>query len=141
MIAITTRTSISVNPEHGLRDMSLYTKDDESVGVTAARIDNTHRERMQGGTGRGAAISGMVNVPPRTMMVELCRRSVLDEPSRPGSRTAQIVRKTRETDIRLTLEIDGKGRAEVATGVGFLDHMLELYARHSLMDLSVAGQG
>jgi imidazoleglycerol-phosphate dehydratase len=57
------------------------------------------------------------------------------------NRTAEIVRKTRETDIRLTLNVDGAGRAEVATGVGFLDHMLELYARHGLMDLSVTCQG
>jgi imidazoleglycerol-phosphate dehydratase len=58
-----------------------------------------------------------------------------------ANRTAEIVRKTRETDIRLTLDLDGQGRAEVATGVGFLDHMLELYARHALMDLSVSCQG
>ena len=58
-----------------------------------------------------------------------------------ASRIAEIVRKTSETDIRLTLDLDGQGRAEVATGVGFLDHMLELYARHGLMDLAVACQG
>ncbi|AGA25545.1 imidazoleglycerol-phosphate dehydratase HisB [Singulisphaera acidiphila] len=57
------------------------------------------------------------------------------------NRTAEIVRKTRETDIRLTLDLDGTGRAEVATGVGFLDHMLELYARHGLMDLTVTCKG
>ena len=56
-------------------------------------------------------------------------------------RSAEIVRKTRETDIRLTLDLDGQGRAEVATGVGFLDHMLELFARHSLCDLTVACTG
>jgi imidazoleglycerol-phosphate dehydratase len=56
-------------------------------------------------------------------------------------RTAEIVRKTRETDIRLSLNVDGTGRAEVATGVGFLDHMLELFARHGLMDLAVTCQG
>ena len=54
---------------------------------------------------------------------------------------AEIVRKTRETDIRLRLDLDGEGRAEVATGIGFLDHMLELFARHSLMDLTVACTG
>jgi imidazoleglycerol-phosphate dehydratase len=58
-----------------------------------------------------------------------------------ANRTAEIVRTTRETDIRLSLDIDGQGRAEITTGVGFLDHMLELYARHGLMDLSVACQG
>jgi imidazoleglycerol-phosphate dehydratase len=56
-------------------------------------------------------------------------------------RTAEIVRKTRETDIRLHLDVDGSGRSEVTTGVGFLDHMLELFARHSLMDLHVACTG
>jgi imidazoleglycerol-phosphate dehydratase len=56
-------------------------------------------------------------------------------------RTAEVVRKTKETDIRLVLDLDGQGRAEVATGVGFLDHMLELFARHSLMDLTVSCKG
>jgi imidazoleglycerol-phosphate dehydratase len=56
-------------------------------------------------------------------------------------RSAEIVRKTRETDIRLTLDLDGQGRAEVATGLGFLDHMLDLFARHSLVDLAVACTG
>jgi imidazoleglycerol-phosphate dehydratase len=56
-------------------------------------------------------------------------------------RTAEIVRQTRETDIRLKLDLGGEGRAEVATGVGFLDHMLELFARHSSMDLTVACTG
>jgi imidazoleglycerol-phosphate dehydratase len=64
-----------------------------------------------------------------------------NERSAVANRTAEIVRKTRETDIRLTLDLDGQGRAEVATGVGFLDHMLALYARHGLMDLAVACQG
>ena len=65
----------------------------------------------------------------------------MDEQTAPNSRTAEVVRKTRETDIRLVLDLDGGGTAEVATGVGFLDHMLELYARHSLMDLSVSCTG
>ena len=51
------------------------------------------------------------------------------------------MRKTRETEIRLTLNIDGTGKADARTGVGFLDHMLELFARHSLMDLSVTCSG
>ncbi len=69
-------------------------------------------------------------------------------PAHPGTltlsaspRSAEIVRKTRETDIRLKLDLDGQGRAEVATGIGFLDHMLELFARHSLVDLAVACTG
>jgi imidazoleglycerol-phosphate dehydratase len=59
----------------------------------------------------------------------------------PVERIAEIVRETRETDIRLSLRLDGEGRAEVNTGVGFLDHMLELFARHSLVDLAVACTG
>lgn len=56
-------------------------------------------------------------------------------------RTAEVMRKTRETDIRLRLDLDGQGQADVATGIGFLDHMLELFARHALVDLSVACTG
>ena len=56
-------------------------------------------------------------------------------------RTAEIIRTTRETDIRLCLDLDGHGRAEVTTGIGFLDHMLELFARHSLVDLTVTCTG
>ncbi len=56
-------------------------------------------------------------------------------------RTAEVVRKTRETEIALSLGIDGTGRSQVKTGVGFLDHMLELFARHSLMDLTVQCAG
>ncbi len=63
------------------------------------------------------------------------------ESSAVAERAAEIVRKTRETDIRLSLVLDGRGEAQVATGVGFLDHMLELYARHALMDLRVACTG
>ncbi len=52
-------------------------------------------------------------------------------------RTAEITRRTAETDIRLTLNIDGAGKADVDTGCGFLDHMLTLFARHGRFDLSV----
>lgn len=58
-----------------------------------------------------------------------------------AGRTAEIDRQTRETKIRLRLGLDGVGRAEIKTGVGFLDHMLELFARHALMDLEVACEG
>lgn len=56
-------------------------------------------------------------------------------------RTATINRKTNETDIRLTLTIDGQGRYEVATGIGFFDHMLELFARHGAFDLTLQCDG
>ena len=57
------------------------------------------------------------------------------------TRQATIARATSETDIRLTLDLDGRGSADVATGVGFFDHMLTALARHSLMDLTVAAKG
>src|SRR5205085_835353 len=47
----------------------------------------------------------------------------------------------RETDIRLRLDLDGAGRSAVQSGVGFLDHMLELFAKHALMDLDLACEG
>ncbi|NNJ13494.1 imidazoleglycerol-phosphate dehydratase HisB [Chloroflexales bacterium ZM16-3] len=56
-------------------------------------------------------------------------------------RTATISRTTGETAINLSLRIDGAGKAEVHTGVGFLDHMLTLWARHGLFDLEVRAQG
>jgi imidazoleglycerol-phosphate dehydratase len=56
-------------------------------------------------------------------------------------RTAKIERKTRETQIALTLTLDGAGRADVATGVPFLDHMLDQLARHGLLDIAVAAKG
>src|SRR4051794_35193973 len=57
------------------------------------------------------------------------------------SRTATIHRATSETTIDLTLDLDGTGRAEVATGVGFFDHMLTHVARHGLFDLTVRAAG
>jgi imidazoleglycerol-phosphate dehydratase len=57
------------------------------------------------------------------------------------SRTAHIHRQTAETQIDLALDLDGSGRPELATGVGFFDHMLALLAKHSLMDLTVQAHG
>ena len=56
-------------------------------------------------------------------------------------RKSDISRKTAETDIRLSLDLDGTGKGEIRTGVGFLDHMLTLFARHGAFDLSVSCQG
>src|SRR5919202_7000291 len=57
------------------------------------------------------------------------------------SRTAHIERTTAETRIDLALNLDGTGRSEVATGVGFFDHMLTLLAKHSLIDVTVQAEG
>ena len=56
-------------------------------------------------------------------------------------RTAEINRKTNETDIKLTLNLDGTGESETHTGCGFLDHMLTLFARHGGFDLTVSCKG
>ena len=58
-----------------------------------------------------------------------------------GHRTAEIRRQTRETTIELTLDLDGTGRADVSTGIGFLDHMLDSLARHSRFDLTLNATG
>ena len=56
-------------------------------------------------------------------------------------RTAQIIRRTAETDIQLALNLDGSGRTEVSTGVGFFDHMLTHLGKHGLFDLTVSCKG
>jgi imidazoleglycerol-phosphate dehydratase len=58
-----------------------------------------------------------------------------------GGRRAEVVRTTRETDIRLALGLDGRGRGDIETGVPFLDHMLQQVARHGLFDLEVRAKG
>ena len=56
-------------------------------------------------------------------------------------RRATITRKTKETDVSVSVNLDGTGAARIATGVGFFDHMLEQVARHSLIDLDIAARG
>lgn len=57
------------------------------------------------------------------------------------NRTATVTRQTRETDITVTLNLDGSGRTDLATGIGFFDHMLDGFARHGLFDLTVRCTG
>jgi imidazoleglycerol-phosphate dehydratase len=57
------------------------------------------------------------------------------------TRKAAVKRKTRETDIKLAINLDGKGAANVCTGIGIFDHMLELFARHSHIDLDITAKG
>ena len=57
------------------------------------------------------------------------------------TRTASIHRKTGETDITLSIDLDGQGTGKRASGIGFLDHMLDLFAKHSLIDLELSAVG
>ena len=63
------------------------------------------------------------------------------EPTLPRGRGATVARRTKETDIRLTLNLDGRGRYEIETGVPFLNHMLEIFSRHGFFDLVVRATG
>ena len=57
------------------------------------------------------------------------------------NRTGTVHRKTKETDIRVSLNLDGKGSSSITTGLPFLDHMLELFAKHGLFDLRISCKG
>ena len=57
------------------------------------------------------------------------------------ARAAEVHRKTKETDLRVHLVLDGRGEARVRTGIGFFDHMLEALARHALLDLTIEASG
>ena len=56
-------------------------------------------------------------------------------------RTAEITRKTRETDIYVRIDLDGKGKTDISTGIGFFDHMLTAFGVHSGFDLTVKADG
>lgn len=57
------------------------------------------------------------------------------------TRIGEVTRRTKETQLRVRVDLDGRGQAEVCTGIGFFDHMLEALARHGLLDLQVQGSG
>jgi imidazoleglycerol-phosphate dehydratase len=61
--------------------------------------------------------------------------------ARQTSRQGKIERKTKETQIAVSVDLDGSGRSEISTGIGFLDHMLDQLSRHSLIDLTVKAKG
>ena len=68
--------------------------------------------------------------------------SVLPQPDGEGSaRSAEVIRNTAETRIRVALNLDGSGQAQLSTGIGFFDHMLDQIARHGLIDLDIQAQG
>jgi imidazoleglycerol-phosphate dehydratase len=68
-------------------------------------------------------------------------KSKARKPAKPAGRRASVERKTRETRIAAALNLDGSGASDIATGIGFLDHMLDQLARHSLIDLKLHAEG
>ena len=68
-------------------------------------------------------------------------KSKTSKPTKAPRRAATVERKTRETKIAATLDLDGNGTSDIATGIGFLDHMLDQLARHSLIDLKLHADG
>lgn len=66
---------------------------------------------------------------------------IISEHTMSAPRTAEVIRNTNETKIRVEINLDGSGRQNLATGVPFLDHMLDQIARHGLIDLNVQAQG
>src|SRR5690606_10689215 len=57
------------------------------------------------------------------------------------ARSAEVIRATRETEISVSVHVDGTGKSDIATGVGFFDHMLDQLCRHSLIDMTVRAKG
>jgi imidazoleglycerol-phosphate dehydratase len=74
-------------------------------------------------------------------MVDQRRKAKIKKNGSAMNRTAEISRHTKETKIRVAIDLDGKGAASIHTGVGFFDHMLDLLSRHSLIDLTVEAEG
>src|SRR5580658_2625990 len=95
-----------------------------------------HHRRNPGahtpGTGRARRI-----VAGNRLDRERVRRQSMSAKRTSGKRTAQIDRKTAETEIHLKLTIEGSGRYTVSTGIRFFDHMLELFTRHGAFDLDL----
>src|ERR1700736_3206508 len=87
---------------------------------------------------RPSHLSGATGPPAR------CRaqgEAGLSRPRKNCMRTATVERKTRETEIAVSLDLDGTGDSDIDTGIGFLDHMLESFSRHSMIDLKVRATG
>ena len=62
-------------------------------------------------------------------------------PNKSTARSARVERKTKETNVRVQLKLDGEGRSQISTGLPFLNHMLELFAKHGLFDLDIVCRG
>lgn len=75
------------------------------------------------------------------MVVSQIKDEIMSTELQAAPRAAEIKRQTKETDIRVALTLDGGGLSRISTGVAFLDHMLELFARHGLFDLEIECRG
>jgi len=74
-------------------------------------------------------------------LIRLLKPRKIPQATGAAMRSGDVKRRTNETDIAVKLVLDGTGKAEIATGIGFFDHMLDLFARHSLIDLSIGVKG
>ena len=83
--------------------------------------------------------------PGEVVMANASRRSSVSRrrtgAAAPKARRARVARKTKETDVSVDLSVDGKGQAQVDTGIPFLNHMLDIFARHGFFDLKVRARG
>jgi imidazoleglycerol-phosphate dehydratase len=71
----------------------------------------------------------------------IAMKKTRDSFTQTSTRIAQVHRKTKETDVQVTLDLDGRGQSRITTGLPFFDHMLELFAKHGLFDLNVTCKG
>jgi imidazoleglycerol phosphate dehydratase HisB len=70
------------------------------------------------------------------------RKLTVKKPARPAKgRRGSVKRTTKETDIEVAVDLDGRGKSAISTGIGFFDHMLDLLARHSRIDITVKAKG
>jgi len=89
------------------------------------------------GNAEGPAMEGL-SFKTDARKTEMSR---ISQPMTATDRKASVARKTKETEISVSLDLDGSGKSEISTGIGFLDHMLEQLSRHSLIDLTVKAKG
>jgi imidazoleglycerol-phosphate dehydratase len=86
-------------------------------------------------------MNGLTGAEDRAADTDMTMTQTKTKTNTKNTRTATLQRTTRETDIRLTLTLDGSGTASIQTGVGFLDHMLTLFAVHGFFDLAITARG